>query len=121
MNTSLTSLNKMSIDQLDHFFSLSTAPHYRDIDSQKTYSSFEIAEMTHLLFCAQLPQIELETILITLAHIEGTPIPMILKTFYKMQKTNFKYFAECAYQESCIWNDIECAGVEYINIHEDLE
>ncbi len=117
MQTSPPNLKSMDISQLDHFFSISSCPLYTCVNTQKQYSPFEIAEMTHFLFSDTLSEKDLETILITLAHIEGKTIPSILKTFCDLQATSFKYFAECAYQESCMWNDIDAEGVEYIELY----
>lgn len=121
MNLSMSTFKSMSVSEIDSYFSISSCKTYTCVNTEKEYSPYEIAEMTRLLFCEQLPQAEQEIILLTLAHMEGSPIPMILKTFYELQKTAFKYFAECAYQESCMWNDVECPGVECIEFDEDCE
>lgn len=118
MNVSMSTFNAMTINEIDTYFSIASCTTYTCMNTAKEYSAFEIAEMTHLLFCGQLPQSEQEIILVTLAHIEGSPIPGILKTFYEAQETDFKYFAECAYQESCMWNDLDCPGVESIELND---
>jgi hypothetical protein len=95
MNVSIATFKAMTINEIDDYFSIKSCKTYTCVNTNKKYSPHAIATTTHLLFFAGLRQTEQETILLTLAHMEGTPIPMILQTFYETQKTDFKYFAEC--------------------------
>ena len=110
--------NSMTVDEIGDYFSINICRTYTCVNSSKKYSPYEVSEMTHHLFSKALHQAEQETILLTLAHIKGSPIPMILKMFYELQKNDFKYFVECAYQESCMLNDVECPGVESIELED---